>query len=379
MQEDRSLPPTAPAMPNAADPYGWMRDTQLPAMRGYLAAERSYYEQQMALLRGLRDELRQEMTGLLAAAEESVRWRDGRSWYCTRTVPGQEFEQFRRAAGRRDPVQVLLDENVLLSDPACGGGYVALGVREVSPDGRLLAYSVDFAGDEVYQLRIRDLASGQDLPDRIERTCDYGLAWAADAPFPALRGDRLWNTARTRSGGISWAPARTGTCWSSARMTSGSSSPSGPPAVVKYLFIETESRDTTETLFVPAVHTGSAACRAAAQTARHRIPGSTTPAGRTAVTSTWSATTPRPSSGWSARRCGLPALASWTEVIAGAPDTRLVCCDVFGRYRFVTKRHAASPQLRVLDRETGAQRLIKLPARIFPSSWRSTRSTRRPR
>ena len=75
---------------------------------------------------------------------------------------------------------MLLDENLLLDDPACGGGYVALGVREVSPDGRLLAYSADFDGDEVYQLRIRDLAIGTDRPERIERSY-YGLAWSADS------------------------------------------------------------------------------------------------------------------------------------------------------------------------------------------------------
>jgi protease II len=53
-------------------------------------------------------------------------------------------------------------------------------VREVSPDGRLLAYSVDFDGGELYQLRVHDLARGVDLADRIEATY-YGLAWSADS------------------------------------------------------------------------------------------------------------------------------------------------------------------------------------------------------
>jgi protease II len=76
--------------------------------------------------------------------------------------------------------EILLDQNLLLADPDCAGGYVELGVREVSPDGQLLAYSVDFDGDEVYQLRIRDLIRGSDLADRIGRTY-YGLAWSADS------------------------------------------------------------------------------------------------------------------------------------------------------------------------------------------------------
>ena len=91
-------------------------------------------------------------------------WELGGWHYFTRTLPGLNYEQFcRRSVSDAGPEQVLLDENLLLDDPACGGDYVALGVREVSPDGRLLAYSADFDGDEVYQLRIRDLATGTDL------------------------------------------------------------------------------------------------------------------------------------------------------------------------------------------------------------------------
>ncbi len=42
----RFLPGGPPGGP-AADPYAWMRDRDLPAMRDYLAAERAYYDQQM--------------------------------------------------------------------------------------------------------------------------------------------------------------------------------------------------------------------------------------------------------------------------------------------------------------------------------------------
>ena len=151
--------PVAPAA-DEPDPYAWMRDRDRPAMREYLAAERAYYDRWLESAGGLRSGLPGELAGELAArvipAEESVSWRRAGHSYFTRTVPGPEYEQFCRDG------QVLLDENLLL-DPA-GGGYLGLGVREVSPDGRLLAYSVDFDGDELYQLRIRDLARGTDLP-----------------------------------------------------------------------------------------------------------------------------------------------------------------------------------------------------------------------
>lgn len=74
--------------------------------------------------------------------------------------------------------EVLLDANLLAEE--AGSGYVELGLTLVSPDGGLLAYSVDTDGDEVYQLRFRDLSTGEDLADRVPRSY-YGGAWSADS------------------------------------------------------------------------------------------------------------------------------------------------------------------------------------------------------
>ena len=332
-----SLPPAAPATPGADDPYGWMRDTQLPAMREYLAAERQYYEHQLAPLRGLRDELRREMTARVAAAEESVRWRHGGFWYCTRTVPGQEFEQFCRAAGPDGPVQVLLDENALLSDPACSGGYVALGVREVSPDGRLLAYSVDFDGDEVYQLRIRDLATGQDRPDRIERTY-YGLAWAADSrSLLYVVTDQEYRPHEVWRHELGTSPDRDVLVFReddqrfelTVRATRSG----------EYLLIETESRDTTETLAVPAADPGAppAVLAPRRRGVEYRADHARGPdGGEFYLVSNDVAAEFR----LVRAPVRAPGRDTWTEVIAGAPDTRLVSCHVFGRYLVVEQRHA---------------------------------------
>ena len=57
-----------------------------------------------------------------------------------------------------------------------------LGAREPSPDGALLAWSADTSGAEIYRLRVRDLSTGEDLPDVIERTYP-GVAWSADSRY----------------------------------------------------------------------------------------------------------------------------------------------------------------------------------------------------
>ena len=68
----------------------------------------------------------------------------------------------------------------------------------MSPDERLLAYSSDITGDEVYVLRFRDLDTGADLPDLLPRTY-YGGAWSADStsffytvPDDAYRPYQVW-------------------------------------------------------------------------------------------------------------------------------------------------------------------------------------------
>ena len=66
-----------------------------------------------------------------------------------------------------------------------------VGAFSISVDGRLLAYSVDLNGAERFTLLIKDLATGELLPDRIEDTA-YGVAWAADSHVFYTRADDAW-------------------------------------------------------------------------------------------------------------------------------------------------------------------------------------------
>ena len=241
------------------------------------------------------------------------------------------------------------------ADPAAAGSYAELGVREVSPDGRYLAYSVDFDGDEVYQLRIRDLATGTDLAERIERTY-YGLAWAADSRAllyvvtdPAYRPHEVWrHELGTAPDGDTLVYREDDERFELTVRATRSGA---------WLLIETASRDTTETLLIPAGD-----IRADPAVAEKRRPG----------TEYYADHADGPGGGelYLVTNAGAaefrlvrapvtrPGAAAWTEVIGPAPDTRLVRCDVFGRYLVVEQRRGAQTELRVVDRETGAQYLI---------------------
>ncbi len=92
------------------------------------------------------------------------------------------------------PEEVLLDLNELGKDKK----FVGLGAFELSDDQNLLAYTVDYAGFRQFALRVKDLRTGQTLPDTAERVTS--LAWAADNKTLFLvtedavtkRRDKLW-------------------------------------------------------------------------------------------------------------------------------------------------------------------------------------------
>ena len=156
--------------PESADPYAWLRHPSAE-VTSYLAAERAYYDDRASLLGPTTASVLDELRARTPDAERSVSWDHGSYAYYTLTLPGRELPELRRTRGSA--------EQTLLDMAAFGSSYAAAGVIEPSPDDALLAYSVDTTGAEVYSLRFRDTASGEDLPVEVEQTY-YTGAWSAD-------------------------------------------------------------------------------------------------------------------------------------------------------------------------------------------------------
>ncbi len=157
------------------DDYWWLRDRDDPAVKAYLEAENQFGETLLAPLAPLRETLYQEMLSRIKQTDVSVPYRDGAFWYYQRTEEGKQYPIYCRKAGSVEGAEeVLLDLNVLGE----GHSYVGLGVYAVSPNGRYLAYSIDFTGYREYTLRVLDLATRAEGLTPIERT--GSAAWAAD-------------------------------------------------------------------------------------------------------------------------------------------------------------------------------------------------------
>jgi oligopeptidase B len=171
------------------DDYAWLADKDDPETLRYLEAENAYTAAMTAGQAGLRDTIFGEIKGRTKETDLSVPVRKDGWWYYSRTVEGKQYPVYCRRAvqpgedappttGDGTPLpgeKILLDGNEVAGDSP----FFSLGAFTVSPDGRLLAYSTDFAGDERFTLRIKNLETGETAADEIPGTF-YDCAWSAD-------------------------------------------------------------------------------------------------------------------------------------------------------------------------------------------------------
>ncbi len=197
-------PPKTPGKPTRSvlhnierrDDYAWLRDANwqavlkepallAPEIRACLEAENAYTETVMAPARTLRDTLYRELRARIGDDDMSVPDRDGGFAYYTRQAGDAQYPVFCRCpahAARFSPKAALAGEEVLLdaNREARGHDYFQVGACVHSPDHRYLAYCVDTSGSEFHTLRLRDLASGRCLDERIERV-QPDIVWTNDS------------------------------------------------------------------------------------------------------------------------------------------------------------------------------------------------------
>lgn len=159
------------------DPYYWLRDDErkAPEVLAYLEEENDYYDAYRADYSELTSELEQEIIGRIKQDDASVPYTKGDYRYTTRYEEGKEYPIHTRTHIETGEEQILIDVNVL----AEGQPYMAVSNMQVSPNQNLLAYVVDNNGRRQYELRIRDLTTGADLPDRLTGL-SASIAWAKD-------------------------------------------------------------------------------------------------------------------------------------------------------------------------------------------------------
>ena len=158
------------------DPWFWLKSVDDPETIAYLEAENAHTDAVMRPTEALQETLYQEMRGRIKEDDSTVPEKEGAYYYYTRYQEGGQYPIFcRKHQTLEADEEVLLDANVLAQDQ----DYLRVGALENSPDHRWLAYSLDTDGSEQFTIQVKDLESGQLLPDTIPNTY-YSLVWAND-------------------------------------------------------------------------------------------------------------------------------------------------------------------------------------------------------
>jgi oligopeptidase B len=180
---DRPKPPVAKRIhtetdihgETLVDDYAWLHDKPNSDVAVYLEAENAYADAILAPTKPQQRALYDEMLARIKETDDSVPYREGDYFWYARTLEGMLYPFLGRKRASLDaPELVPLDVNAL----AEGQAFMALGAYVPSDDGRLLAYSTDSTGFRQYTLHVKDLETGEVLPDRVEKT--GAIAWAAD-------------------------------------------------------------------------------------------------------------------------------------------------------------------------------------------------------
>jgi len=180
------------------DNYAWLRDRNKekdPAIIQFLKDNNAYTESFMGQHQPFVDALYKEMLGRIKQDDTSVPYRMGDYWYFTRSEEGKQYPVFLRSKTRDEAnSETLLDQNEMSK----GHGFFSVGAFEVSDDGNLLAFSTDTVGYRQYVLQIKDLRTGQILPDKVERVTS--TEWSPDGKYifygqedpVSKRTDKIW-------------------------------------------------------------------------------------------------------------------------------------------------------------------------------------------
>ncbi|GAA3298169.1 S9 family peptidase [Dactylosporangium vinaceum] len=367
-------PPVAKRVPHdrvhhgdtVADEYFWLQDREDPDTVAYLEAENAFTTAATAHLASLRETLFNEVKARTKETDLSVPTRKGGFWYYTRTEEGRQYGihcRVRAADGRTAPPEIgdgtpLPGEEILLDGNALAGDsdFFALGTFDVSVDGNLLAYSADFSGDERFTLRIKDLRTGEDLPDVIEDVF-YGSAWAADgSTLFYTRVDEAWRPYRVLRHSLGSGSTDDAIVfeepderfWVSIELTRSE----------RFLLIDVNSKVTSEVLVIPAdaplTEPRSIAPRRqgveySVEHHGHRFLILHNDGAEDFALSYTSVDTP----------------GSWTTLIEHEPGTRLLQVDAFSGHLVVSLRRDGLTGIRVVPLQGSAPYDIAFPEPLY--------------
>ena len=333
------------------DDYFWLRDRSDPRVIAYLELENSYTTTVMRDTEELQERLYQEMRARIKEADLSVPEQRDQYHYYSRTEAGGQYPILCRKRGSLDAgEEILLDQNPL----AAAHTYFRVGVSTVSPDHKLLAYSVDTSGGEEFTLHIKDLTTGELLGETISST-SLGVAWANDSRtlfYTVL--DRARRPCRLYRHIVGSSPSNDALVYFEADESfflDVSRTRSR-----RYLLLDIASHSTSEVRFLDADHPGDEF-----QVVQPREPGIEYSVAHHG--NRFFITTNDGASNFRLVQAPVekPGKSNWSPVLPYRAGVKLDGADAFSSYLALYEREAGLRQIRILDLSSGEDHLVTFP------------------
>ncbi|MBA5792287.1 S9 family peptidase [Flavobacterium sp. xlx-214] len=178
------------------DNYYWLNERENKEVIAYLEEENKYYQELTAHTKDFQKNLFDEMKARIKEDDSSVPYFYNGYWYLTRFETGKDYPIYTRKKGSLEAAEEILFD---CNEMAKGHSYFQLGGLNISDDNTLAAFGVDTVSRREYTIQIKNLETGEILPEKIEKTTGSST-WAADNKSlfysrkdeQTLRADRIF-------------------------------------------------------------------------------------------------------------------------------------------------------------------------------------------
>src|SRR6185503_4922375 len=157
-----------------ADPYRWLEDLDSVETRNWVEAENKLSFGFLASIPA-RNSIKERLTKLWNYEKYGIPFKEGNRYFYTRNSGLQNQAVLYTVTALDAEPQMILDPNTLSAD-----GTVAVSGLQVSPDGKLLAYSLSASGSDWQEWKVREVTTGKDLSDDLKWVKFSGVSWTRD-------------------------------------------------------------------------------------------------------------------------------------------------------------------------------------------------------
>ena len=145
-----------------ADPYRWLENDTSAETKAWVIAENEVTNAYLAKI-PFRNKIRDRINELLNYPRYSAPFSAGKFYLYSKNDGLQNQGVYYRQDGLTGEPSVFLDPNTLAKD-----GTASASFGGISGDKKYIAYNVSRAGSDWSEMRIREIATGKDLPDVIQ-------------------------------------------------------------------------------------------------------------------------------------------------------------------------------------------------------------------